>query len=252
MKYLFLIPIFLILLVRCKISNNHSSSFNSISILTADKITKSDGKISIDSTWVFKIYNSNYVIYKLPKITMLDSRTKVRQDTIDLEFFNPDTTYRYFIVRGNDDIGLEYDNNIKNPKQFSLDSLLKDIGIHPSMFRVYNLELGTPSTIEHKGKHIRIEKFLNKKLVEEDPDSIYRYFDKRLIGINFSFSPSLDEKQNSKLFKTSFIDVYNGVDIKNNIVRAELYVQFKEIKASNPKLLNNIIERYEHDIKAIR
>ena len=113
MKYLFLILVFLTLLIRCKISNNHSSNFRAISILTADKIIKLDGKILIDSTWVFKIYNSNYVIYKLPKITMLDSRTKVREDTIDLEFFNPNTTYRYFIVENDRNIGLEYDNDIK-------------------------------------------------------------------------------------------------------------------------------------------
>ena len=120
------------------------------------------------------------------------------------------------------------------------------------MFGVYNLKLEKPTNIEKQSTNIVVEKYYKKKLREGDSDSIYRYFDKRLIGINFSFSPLLNKEKKSKLFKSSFINVYHGKDIKDEIIRTEYYSEFKEIKISNIELLDNIVKKYEHDIKAIK
>lgn len=219
-----------------------------MAIVTADKNTISNGLIDVDSTWLFKFFNDNYIIYKLPRIEFKDSKTKMRQDTIDLVFSSPDTTFKYYIVKNDEDMGMQYDNDLNKVKQFSLDSLLKENGLHLSMFGVYQLRLTKPDKIEDYG-NIKIEKYFKKKLAEGDSDSIYRYFDKKLSNINFSYSPFLDKKAKSKLFKTSFINIYKPGEMKNNVIRTELYSEFKEVNILNQDFLEKIVKKYQHDKK---
>ncbi|WP_410220188.1 hypothetical protein [Pedobacter sp.] len=251
MRFFFFIIICLLLSFGCRNSFQKSRpQIRGICLLTADKSTTLDGITSIDSTWVFKFFKDDHVIYKLPKIEYKDSRTKMRNDTIDLEFFNPDTTFRYFVAKNNSDFGIEYDNNLNRKNKVNMDSLLKEIGVHPSMFGAYKLDLGKPAKIEKQTTDIQIEKYLNKKLVEDDSDSIYRYFDKSLVEINFSFSPSLDKEKNSKLFKTSFIHTYNDKKVnRKNILRSEFYSEFKRISIVDPSFYISLIKKYEHDKK---
>lgn len=235
-----------LLSVGCKIVNKQNK-FEGIALVNVDKTYTLNSQISNDSTWLFKFYNHSYVIYKLPKIVFKNSRSIVIGDTINLEFFDPDTTFKYYIVKGSNNYGIEYDNKLKYVKQFSLDSLLVENGLNSKNFEIYELNLGKPDKIERINEFLEIEKYSNEKNTKEDSDSIYRYFDKRLVGINFSLSTLLDKKKRSKLSKSSFINIYQGKDIKDSIIITEFYSEVRLLNMQNQHFLKEIVKRYELD-----
>ncbi|MFA6278143.1 MAG: hypothetical protein WC622_15445 [Pedobacter sp.] len=204
---------------------------------------------SIDSTGINIIYYNDYTIYKTRNITYSKSIETIKGDTTFAGFIDPDTSYRHFVIKRKDGFGLYYDEDrTKKAVRFSIDSLLKAIALNASNLRVYNLELGIPTEAVQEG-YVKIEKYLNKKTVPQDPDSIYRYFDSRLSKMDFSYSPLLDQKANSKLFKTSFIYIYDRKERKDSVIRSEFYSEMKEIKITKPADFILLIKRYENDAK---
>ncbi|TCC88040.1 hypothetical protein EZ428_20165 [Pedobacter frigiditerrae] len=247
-KILNLIP--LLFIFGCQVKNkNVNGKLITLSVVTADRTTTLDGLTNVDSTGVNIIYYNDYIIYKTRNITYRKSIDTIIGDTTFAGFINPDTSYRHFVIKKKNDFGFYYDDDKpKHVVRFSIDSLLKAISLHSSNFNVYNLELGTPTEIVKTGGKLVVEKYLNKKTVPQDPDSIYRYYDMGLNGIDFSFSPLLDKEQKSKLVKTSFINIYKGEAIKENVIRSEFYSEMKEIKITNPKDYILLIKQYETDL----
>lgn len=238
----------LILFIGCQTSRQFAGSFSEVSVVTADKIVKSNGSTVIDATSINIISLHDYLIYKTRKITYRDSKTTIIGDTTIDRFINPDTAYVYYVIKREDKLGLSYEeDSLKHAIRFSLDSLLKEIGIHASMLGVYNLDLGIPSEVSRLGRHVVIERFLNKKHVPEDPDSIYRYYDNRLRQAPFSFSPSLDKMKKSKLIRTRFITMHKG----SNVKRSEFYAEIIPLEPLEPKKYKNLISRYINDINTI-
>lgn len=228
------------------------SGFRAISLKTGDKFFKTDGTIAVDESGIDIIYHKDYIIYKLPLITYKDNVTTFKGDSIDVHFTNPDTTFRYFVIKSNNHFGMKYEKlDSKKGSRFSLDSLLKEIGIHPSMQDVFSMDLGKPKAIVQRNNHIQIYKYLNKKLAPSDPDSIYRFFNNNLNKIAFSYSPMLDKQHNSKLFRTSFIYLYKKSN-SENVLKLDTYSELKEISLVKPEGYIALIDNYENDVKSIK
>jgi len=242
-----IIPI--LFLFACQVKNNTNGKAFGISIITADKTTTLDGITRVDSTGINIIYQDNFIIYKTQNITYRESKDTIIGDTIFAGFINPDTSYRHFVIERNNDSGLYYDEDkTKMAMSFSLDSLLKATELHPSKLRVYSLELGLPTEV-FREKNTIIEKYLNKKKAVSDPDSIYRYFSSNFSKIDFSYSPSLDQKANSKLIKTSFVNIYDNKQKKDDVVRTEFYSEMKKVNIQFPNEFIRLIKQYNKDKK---
>lgn len=235
----------MMVLLGCKERAKTDSDFKGIAIITADKTTTSEGKVVVDSSWLVKYFNDSYTIYKLPSIQLKDRSIRKRNDTIDVVLSNPDTTFRYFVLRESEDNGIEYGNDLKMIGRFSLETLLRNNGLHPDMFGAYALKLTEPASIEKNGS-VTIERYLNNKLAEGDSDSIYRYFDTRLNRSKFSFAPDLDNGKKGKLYKTSFVNIYSGA-----ISRTEFYAEFKEVAVRDSDKISRLASSYPADQKKL-
>lgn len=249
--FFLIVTFFSIMSWRC-IQAQKQELFEGICISFVEKVDGVADASIIDSNSFIRYSNSEYMVYKFPKIVYKENKTKLAGESLEIEFINPDTTFKYFIIRKNADIGLQYNDNFNNASPFLLDSLLKEIGLHSSNLKVYSLKLGKPSKVERKQEGFEIEKYGNKKESSDDPDSVFRYYDKKLSETDFSFSHELDKQKRSKLIKTSFIYLKGKNTKKLKVSSSELSTGFEKINITDTTKLNLILKKYKHDAKAFK
>lgn len=230
------------------LSKNQNINVKAISLVTGDKTTYFDGYVESESGEINIIYINNYIIYKIPKLVYVENFKTITRDTIRMDFIKPDTIFNFYVTEKNRSLGIRYNSiDSSDGKIFAVDSLLKEHGIHSSMFGVYSLNLEKPSQILKLSQTITVKKYLNKKLVNSDPDSIYRYFDSSLKDIEFTYSRALDSIEKNKLVETCFINIYPK-QTGNKPIRLESCSGMKIIKLTNMADYLTIIRLYSKEI----
>jgi len=191
------------------------------------------------------IYGKNSTAYEVWSINYKALHSTVNGKNINTELVpTTDTTFKYFIVKNNDSIGLAYDSltTLDKGKLFQLDSLLERLAIDKLNMKIFALDLGRATSIEQTGQSGKVEKYFTKKS-EGDADSIYRYYDKNFKDINFSFAPELDKLNKSKLYKTRFI--YLPKD--KSKAKQELICEIKEVQLTNKSKMMELMRRFEKE-----
>ncbi|TCC88039.1 hypothetical protein EZ428_20160 [Pedobacter frigiditerrae] len=138
---------------------------------------------------------------------ILDNNGKKIDEIVTKE----DISYVVYVYQKGSKNGLSYHlDSFRQEKGivFNVDSIIKGLSLDQQP--VLSIDLGKPIEVL-KEKDVEIEKFLNSKKKPSDPDSIFRYYDRGLRNIDFSFSEKLDRQKNSKLVKTLFI--YNQTNV---------------------------------------
>lgn len=245
------------MVISCSNQDEQSStSLKVISYLSLFKDTYSTGLIENDSTTVNIAYYQDYILYELAKVEVkLENFEKtIKGDTIELKdkMIPIDTSYTYFIHKKGSKIGLRFDSlKANNGKPFSVDSIVERIGIRSSNLKIFSLDLGKPikTVINKKTEKIEAEFFVDKKHEDGTADSIYRYYDDKLIKFDFSFSPSLDKEKKSKLCKTHFVDFFPNVKNKDTICRTDYISEIKEINLVNSNQIILLFKRFEKESK---
>jgi len=163
-----------------------------------------------------------------------------------------DTTYDIFAIEKGKQMGLRYSiDNFQNEKGsvFQIDSVLEHIGLGKDNHKSFNFKLGIPSSVEKDGRNT-IERFSFNKTTPEDPDSVYRFFDKDLSKIDFTFSAELDKESDSKLYKTIFIfkPIRKGTASPNvEIPRRFIENSIAISNFGHEKRLKEIFEKFKRD-----
>lgn len=213
----------------------------------------SDGRIEKQVTKHKIAYYKDYVLYEVGSVRYsvktTNSKGKINNEIRPTN----DTTYNYFIVERNRNVGFVYDSlKAGNKKQFKLDSLKIDLGINDENLEVYGVPLGIPSKtrINVKTKRIEFEEYHSKKL-KNDADTIFRFYDDKLKKFDFSFSPALDKEKKSKLIKSHFVYLQKKKTTSKPPYKTRIdFVDYiEEIKVNYSKDLINLFERFKEDSK---
>lgn len=175
---------------------------------------------------------------------------------IDQIVTKKDTSYFYYIIKKDAKEGLMYKEDSKDNSGvvFKLDSMMKFLSIDSSSYKILELELNNPiEVVKHKEQ--KIEKYAFKKTSITDPDTIYRYYDRDLTNVDFTFSKLLDKKNNSKLVKTIFIFNQQPKAIaktNEDIPKREMSWEMKTGKIDNLEKLNGYIQQFEVERKKLK
>ena len=233
------------MIVSCKTTNNNTGlqKIKLVKYVLEDKIISIDTLLKQSELKI--VYNGDVILYEVPSIELKVFGTTIDSGRLIKKFLPYDTTYSYYIIKEGFNQGLQYDSaEVITPNVFKKDSLLKSINLDMASLNVYGIDLGKPISVI-KGRNFQIEKY--GKLLEADPDSIYRYYDSGLNNLPFSFSPLLDKEKNKKLWKTVFI--YHRSKDKNNRPkpRIEAITKIEEIKDYIPKVYLYLFQRFEKE-----
>ncbi len=233
---------FAIIFVGCLNGNNiNSKRFSAINYIMSDTIFSSDTMAY--QTRYKMVFNGDVILYEVPVIKVMEFGTEIDSGRIYKKLKPYDTVSTYYITKKGLSNGLRFDSlGMSKPKSFRIDSLLKALNLDTASLKVYGVDLGKPLSITTH-KNIEIEKF--GKLLETDPDSIYRYYDENLNNLPFSFSSSLDKKKMKKLWKTVYI--YNQSIDKNNKPkpRVKAITKIEEIKIDNVQDYQSLFQTFE-------
>lgn len=243
-----IIVVIICLIIGCRADSKIAlSKIKVINFVMIDKLLTADTLVNEMNIRI--AYYRDLISYKVPAIQFKEFGTETDAEGRIIKNFKPyDTTYSYYVIRKERSNGLRYDSiTVKTPMVFSKDSLLKSINLDSTSLSFYEIDLGKPLTIV-KQKNYRIEKF--SKLLVNDPDSIYRYYDGNLNNVPFTFSKTLDENTGMKLWKTEFI--YHRSKDKNNkpTPRIEAVTKIEEVY-NVPKEFITIFKRFKEDISII-
>lgn len=177
-------------------------------------------------------YYKGYILFKTTVIT-----SKVQDTSMNTNIYLNDTTgtksNMYFFFKEGEKDGLMLNlNNKWNPIKY--DNFLNANGLDFGNYEFFKLELGKPDQVQinPKTKEIEIEKFANKLKGEGEPDSLYRYYNKNLSKVNFSFNPKFDKRAKSKLYKIGLIH-YSTPKSKGKSPDGKRRESFWKIEKSN-------------------
>lgn len=196
-------------------------------------------KITVDNQ-VLITYMGDYTVYRTMAFNH-NSGSRAKDPNIYLNDTTGTKLYSYYFINETDKEGLVF-NIQKEWKKFDRDLFIKSNGLDFANYDFFKLDLGNPAAIEYDtSKNLMIEKYNNKLNGQNEPDSLYRYYDQRLKDIKFSFNKSFDSKTKSKLCKVGLI--YNTSVTKNkqsNKIRREDY--FMITLVDDPKEEAKILE----------
>lgn len=209
-----------------------------------------------DSMYIY--FDGNYTLYHRPYSSahtkaIVDNDMNVKSENIRV-----DTLYHNIIYNNPNKYGYQFDSvSFKKVKKMNIDT-----------FRSTTLWARFPFYEESTNKFVSIQKsadkytFVEKYVCKEKKndtytDTMYYYFDKRLIGVNFSLSREMDSLKHAKLVKVLYIF--------NNVPKGQLYmgkscpfdmpkrVWTFEISAIPPasKALTNFIEQFKSKEKEL-
>ncbi|RZL17180.1 MAG: hypothetical protein EOO89_09200 [Pedobacter sp.] len=208
--------------------------------------TLSFGTVS-DTVIVPFVTNNRIVYYK--DLQLYITRTLRSMEIGDTDKYVYDTLFHYHVIKQGDDLGLQYDSlNIKIPKKFRIDSLLKENQMDAEYLRIFDFVYSNPFEVtRNKFGELVNEKYAFAKK-NGKPDSIFRYYDLKLKGIDFSYSRKIDSLKKSKLVKTIFLE---GVVPLRRSAGYKLSFEMSEVPIKDPKFYIDLFKRYTRDIEGI-
>lgn len=196
-------------------------------------IKHSDTLIESYSSTFYKTNYKDVIIYELPYRETFQINGILQKDTIK---------YSFFLFHLNDKTGIYFDSlNTNNISKKNVDSLLKT-----SALKSLNLDTVFSIISDSKNEIINKNTFVKKaKINDPGYDSVYFYFNKALLNLNFSFSQKLDSIHNSKLFKVDFImkKSNNINDDYKNKFRVVSY-EVTKCETDNKKNIEIIYQKY--------
>ena len=202
------------------------------------------------------VFNNDIEIYIQPEQHLHLEDVKNSNGDIDEKVKSIDTLYKVFAKKKNQEKGIEYDlETIETSKDitFDADSLWKTLSFHYTRYPDYSKDKGKLIKTVRKD-NIKVDHY-SLKFEIGGIDSVYKYYDKNMMNIPFSFSKRLDSLNKSKLFKVFLIsnEIPKGVALPDMAVpRREFYHEMKVVKdTSNIKLYRSIIERFKRDSKRL-
>lgn len=199
------------------------------------------------------IFNNDIEVYIQPEHHLhKEDEKKLDGDIIDEKANSIDTLHKVFVKKKNQSEGVEYNlETMENSKgkTFDADSLWKTLSFHHTRYPDYSKDKGKLVKIIKKG-NIKIDQYALKFEIG-GIDSVYKFYDKSMKDIPFSFSRRSDSLSNSKLFKVFLIsnEIPKGVALPDMAVpRREFYHEMKVvIDNKNTKLYRDIIEKFKKD-----
>lgn len=233
-------------------SCNKKSATQSLQIIRYNSDFKdyfSDGTIENSTTNLIIAYYKTYILYGVPSTSFILKKSSLNRDTIFNELIpSNDTTYTYFVLEENAKIGRRYDSlSSSNGSNFKPDSLFELINIDSANLKIFSVDLGKPYKIT-KEKDKILEVFLNHTV--NGTDTIYRYFDKGLSDLQFSFSQLSDTQKKSKLYKTRMVQFSPNTNYKPTqsfVIRTDITDEIKRLKIDNQTPIIKLFEKFEHE-----
>lgn len=206
------------------------------------------------------IFNNDIQVYIQPEHHLhVEDLKNSKGEIIDEKVKSIDTLHKVFVRKKHQAIGIEYNlekiESVKG-KTFDADSLWETLTFRKNMFK-------NSDNSKDKGKlvgtiekdNIKIDQYALKFEIG-GIDSIYKYYDKSIRDIPYSFSERLDSVNNSKLFKVFAIanEIPKGIALPNMAVpRREFYHEMKVVKYTrNTKLYKAIIEKFKKDSERLK
>lgn len=246
----FTLWVFATVLFGCSSTGNFHNQIKVIEYSENERTTNPDSSIE-DGIGSFKImYSDDCTIYEVWSINYEVQSSKIVDKVIMNELVpTTDTTFKYFIIKKEERIGLMYDSLTTKEmgKKFYLDSLLERLTINRENMKIFELELGKAASENEIGNSKTVQRFYTKSL-EGEADSIYRFYDEGLKNIEFSFAPKLDSINKSKLYKVQLI--YLPKDRNNP--RHELISEIKEVKISYSQKIRSLIFQFKKDLATLK
>ena len=206
---------------------------------------------SYETGGLLEIENSikiaQYKDYLGYRLTTFKKSGKSESTDIDITDKSGVKTYRYFVIKKGSQNGLLFVEK-QLPQVLEYKKFLGSEGLNFADLSFFQLNLGVPDKIERNKltNDIEIEKFGNKIKGDEEPDSLYRYYDKSLNSVSFSFNPAFDEKAKSKLWKIGLMyKIPKKITKSETIQRKESYWK---IEKSNSKDDDNFLKIFNQFI----
>jgi len=172
-----------------------------------------------------------------------------KNNTITSTVIKTDTVFSFHVIKNGSKTGIVYGRDKIDPHRgqiFYLDTLLKYQAMDNESYKGLSLDLGKPDQTIEIDNTKKVEKFLFKKIRKGDPDSIYRYYDTKYKDLDFTFSPSLDKENASKLVRIQLIYKPTQAIIDNQniqIPRREMNWAIREVEFSK-ELINKYFDKF--------
>lgn len=170
-------------------------------------------------------------------------------DVIDKGITKVETVVSYYVAKKGETHGLVYNSSVGRSKtKFNVDSLLTYSNIGKENEKLFASDFGkVVLSIKDKNNNISLEKIeLPKK--PNSADSVFRFFDYKMMNINFSLSNELDKKYNTKLVKIVFVTNEKKVD-GLMIPKLETFFEIrKPIRIENEKRIISIFKQFKKDL----
>ncbi|GGI28693.1 hypothetical protein GCM10008119_33910 [Pedobacter mendelii] len=165
-----------------------------------------DGELmNFDTQYQLLFLDSLNIVKEVVTRNTLQNKIQGRADLQGDTALKTDTLYKYFLFKRFKKSGILIDSlRTKTSQIFSVDSLIKLKGWdRAETYNVDNLKLNEVVKNNHLGWTVS-EKYSNpsKNLKDEnEPDSVYLFFDRTLNNVPFSFSHKIDKDKKAKLSK---------------------------------------------------
>ncbi|MBE9602374.1 hypothetical protein [Pedobacter sp. MC2016-24] len=249
MSFKKIIPYLIILLMGACSSQK---KLKVIQFLTVERNFHGQSVDSDSSSFKIAHYN-NCTLYEVQSIKGNVTTEFVGDSLVNKVYPSKDFITRYFVVKNGAKTGIKYDSLVTNlPRKFPLDSLLEMLTINEGNLKGLGMDLGRPAKVKIEGANddVLIEHYFAKE-GSSTIDSIYRFYDKRLNDIGFSFSKKLDSEKKSKLHKISYI--FLPTKNKNGVLSARSKIDFEIKKISferrDQEKLIEVFGRFKYDSK---
>lgn len=232
---------FPILISRCNHSLLKVNDLHHIKLIVNYPLVEfEENKLSNLKDTIPIYYWENYVFYNIPYKKTFE---------IDERLINEEVKYSYFLFKKGNIYGYLFNSldDTSLPQKLQVDSFL--------FRRAYaaKFDLKFKSLVEVKGdKHNNslIEKYVPENINNETYfDTIIFYFDKRLNGIDFSFSKDLDSAKEKKLYKVRLL--YNekfSATYQMMVPKREMLFEIQNMPIKNPTALKGFFQNLRNRI----
>lgn len=263
MKLLFATCSLFITVLGCSLAKrNTDNAMQIVEVTSLGQGFNSKAKILVDFTNETKIvFKNEYRLYITGTVkNQTQDSLSADSNTLFSNVVKKDTVYFAYVTCKGCQFGLEYSiENFRSEKGivFNVDSVLTDeltfsFSTVRNYSKFFDYDWGTPVEVIKKGKTL-IEKFAPPKKDHNSIDSIFRYYDKDLKDIDFTFSRRLDEQHKSKLCNTMMVAnmLPKGILSEIDIPKRIYYHELKRSTYKNMDELNEIFEKFKKDKKEL-
>lgn len=257
MKLILSFSLFIVALLGCSLVQSNHSEIQIVDVKWSGQFYDPDQDISENVETVRRLVfkgNDKLYVVSYPK-TYYKLNLNEKGETASQEETKRDTVVVVYATHKGEQSGIAYTfekSKIRKRGPFNVDSLVKALGYTSQNFKSLGIDWGKPGEVI-KEKTLVTEKFLVRKTVPAEPDSIYRYFDSRLKDVDFSFAPDLDRQYQSKLVK--FLAVFRVLP-KNTLLpdskiprRMVMENSMRIVTEKDPRNYAEIFETFKLDRK---